>query len=491
MEQNPGRRAFLRTASTGVLAAGFGAAGTCVRAAPQPARTTPHSGTAIPATADFSLDIVEKTVSPFGIPITATLAGGQWPGTEIRYRKGDVFRVMVQNRLTGPTSIHWHGLILPNLQDGVPGVTQAPIEPGELMLYQFPLIQAGTYWYHSHYEFQEQQGLAGPLIIEEPAETRGYDHDVTLLLSDVYSGDPNTVIPGLRDGSIGVKADKPFVLPGESGFATDVPYAGYLLNGRSNASPWKYAVRPRQRLRLRIINASASSFFRFAISGLPLTVIASDGEDVEPVEVDNLMIGTAERYDLLVTIPESGNYPLHAAALGDNKWVEGLIHTHDAPAPAGIGPPRFEGRHLSFEQLRASDDSRFPKGPGRSIDLRLSGNMAKYVWLMNDVAYPELFAPPDARNVPLEVGYGEVVRISLTNPTPMYHPMHLHGHVFRVLGGDDERAPRKDTLSVPPRSTRAIELYANNPGRWFFHCHNLYHMASGMAREVRYVTHPI
>ena len=490
MGHNHTRRTFLKTASTGILVAGVGAAGTRVQAAPLPAKRTRDSGTASRASADFLLDIAEETVSPFGTPITAILAGGRWPGTEIRYRKGDVFRVMVQNRLTQPTSIHWHGLIPPNLQDGVPGVTQAPIEPGELMLYQFPLIQAGTYWYHSHYGLQEQQGLAGPLIIEDPAETCGYDHDVTLLLSDVYSGDPNTVIPGLRDGSIGFQAEQPFVLPGESGFATDVPYAGYLLNGRSNASPWRFACRPRQRLRLRIINASASSFFRFAIPGLPLTVIASDGEDVEPVEVDNLMVSTAERYDLLVTIPESGNYPLYAAALGDNKWVEGLIHTHDAPAPPKFRPPRFEGRHLSFEQLRASDDSRLPKGPERSIDLRLSGNMAKYVWLMSDVAYPELFAPADAKNIPLEVGYGEVVRITLTNPTPMYHPMHLHGHVFRVLGGDEERAPRKDTLSVPPRSTRAIKFHANNPGRWFFHCHNLYHMASGMARELRYVTHP-
>ena len=222
------------------------------------------------------------------------------------------------------------------------------------------------------------------------------------------------------------------------------------------------------------------------------TIIPATADfSLDIVEVDNLMIGTTERYDLLVTVPESGNYPLHAAALGDNKWVGGLIHTHDAPAPPKIGPPRFEGRHLSFEQLRASDDSRFPKGPERSIDLRLSGNMAKYVWLMNEVAYPELFAPPDARNVPIEVGFGEVVRITLTNPTPMYHPMHLHGHVFRVLGGDEERAPRKDTFSVRPGSTRAIEFYANNPGRWLFPCHNLYHMASGMAREVRYVDCPI
>ena len=165
------------------------------------------------------------------------------------------------------------------------------------------------------------------------------------------------------------------------------------------------------------------------------TIPATADFSLDIVEVDNLMIGTAERYDLLVTVPESGNFPLHAAALGDDKWVGGLIHTRGAPASPKIGPPRFEGRYLSFEQLRAIDDSRFPKGPERGIDLRLSGNMAKYVWLMNDVAYPELFAPPDARNVPLEVGYGEVVHITLTNPTPMYHPMHLHGHVFRVLGG--------------------------------------------------------
>ena len=490
MGQDHGRRTFLKTASTSVLAAGLGAPSVAAQAATQLARATPWSGTVIPATADFSLDIVEKTASPFGVPITAILAGGQWPGTEIRYRKGDVFRVLVKNHLSQPTSIHWHGLILPNLQDGVPGVTQAPIGPNELMAYEFPLIQAGSYWYHSHYELQKQQGLVGPLIIEDPEENRSYDHDVTLLLSDVYNGDPYTIIPGIRAGNIEFEADKPFVLPGESDFKADVPYAGYLLNGRSNTSPWKYAAKPGQRLRLRIINASTSSFFRFVIPGLPLTVIASDGEDLEPVEVDNLMIGIAERYDLLVTIPESGNYPLYAAALGDDKWVQGLICTHDAFNPPKFGPPKFDGRYLSFDQMRANDDSRLPKGPDRTIDVRLSGNMTKYVWLLNDITYPELFSPPDSKNVPLEVGYGEVVRINLINPTPMYHPMHLHGHVFRVLGGDEERAPRKDTLSVPPQSTCSFEFYANNPGRWFFHCHNLYHLASGMAREVRYVTNP-
>jgi FtsP/CotA-like multicopper oxidase with cupredoxin domain len=217
-----------------------------------------------------------------------------------------------------------------------------------------------------------------------------------------------------------------------------------------------------------------------------LTVIASDGEDLEPVEVDNLMLSTAERYDLLVTIPEAGNFTVYAAALGDDKQVVGVIHTKDRKPEANRARAVFTDKILTLAQMRASQDSTLPEGPSRVLETKLSGNMEKYFWLINDVAYPEPYAPEGTQNIPFEVGYGEVVRIDIDNPTPMVHPMHLHGHVFRVLGSG-ARSPRKDTVAVMPKSKLSIEFYANNPGKWFWHCHNLYHLASGMARELHYV----
>jgi FtsP/CotA-like multicopper oxidase with cupredoxin domain len=450
------------------------------------AAAPPQSGTPIAARPDHILDVVEKEVDFFGTPIRGLLSGGSWPGKEIRYKKGDIFRVQVANHLAEPTSLHWHGLILPNLQDGVPGVTQAPLEPGALMYYEFPLVQAGTYWYHSHFGLQEQEGLAGPLIIDDPDEMRAYDHDVTLFLSDVLTGSPVDMMKGLQSGSVEMNVSKPYLLPGETKFNIDVPYAGYLLNGRSNDDPWSYPAAVGDRLRLRVINASTSSNFRLMIDGLPLTVIASDGEDLEPVEVDNLMLSTAERYDLLVTIPEAGNFTVHAAALGDDKQVVGVIHTKDRKPEANRARAVFTNKILTLAQMKASQNSTLPKGPSRVLETKLSGNMEKYFWLINDVAYPEPYAPEGAQNIPFEVGYGEVVRIDIINPTPMVHPMHLHGHVFRVLGAG-ARSPRKDTVAVMPKSKLSIEFYANNPGKWFWHCHNLYHLASGMARELHYV----
>ena len=439
---------------------------------------------------DYILDVVPVQKSFFNTNISGLLVNETWPGPPIRYTKGDFFRAVVKNSLDQPTSIHWHGMVLPNLLDGVPEVTQAPIQPRALMYYEFPLIQAGSYWYHSHYALQEQQGLAGPLIIEDPNEDRGYDHDVTVFLSDVLAGSPDTLVKNLQAGKVDFDTPDPYVLPGESEFEIDVPYLGYLINGQSNDTPWTHTARAGQRLRLRLINGSTSSFFRIMVDDLPLTVIASDGEDVEPVTVDNLVVGTAERYDVLVTLPESGSYTLHAAALGDNTQVVGVLHTQDVAAKANLERPKFTDRILRLEQLIARQEWTLSNTPDRTIDNKLSGNMKAYLWEINGVRYPEVFAGEGAEKIPLEVGFGEVVRFVIENPTPMYHPMHLHGHVFRVLNGQGVRAPRKDTVAVPPKSKVTIEFLADNPGKWFWHCHNLYHLATGMAREVHYVADP-
>jgi FtsP/CotA-like multicopper oxidase with cupredoxin domain len=187
--------------------------------------------------------------------------------------QGDQFLVLVENHLEAPTSLHWHGLIVPSLEDGVPTITQYPIPPGGVFYYSFPLEQSGTYWYHSHFGLQEQQGLSGPLIIEDPDEPHDYDEDLVVFLSDVAGIPVDRVVPGIRDGSLQVDVANPYPLPDGAPFPIDVPYAGYLINGRPPADPWTQPLRPESRARLRLINGSGSSYFRIAVDGVRLEVI--------------------------------------------------------------------------------------------------------------------------------------------------------------------------------------------------------------------------
>jgi multicopper oxidase len=441
---------------------------------------------------DFILSVAEQTVDVSGRPTPSYLVGGTRPGTPIRYRKGDTLRVRVENRLAEPTALHWHGLIVPNLQDGVPSITQAPIPPGMALYYEFILQQSGTYWYHSHFALQEQQGVSGSLIIDDPNEVHAYDEDVVVFLSDVTGMPVDDVIPGIRDGSVRVDVKDPYTPQDGAVFPIDVPYAAYLLNGRPPADPWVQIVRAGSRLRLRLINGSGSSFFRIKIDGLPLTVISADGFPIEPLDVDNLVIGTAQRYDVIVAIPESGSYTIHAAALGDDQQALGILHTPDVEPKGEQGRATFAGRALQPADLRAPFKTTLPLGPRKTFEVMLSGNMKRYVWMMNGHVWPEQFAESagvDAQQTFYDVNAGDIVRFDFVNPTPMAHPMHLHGHIFRVLvdGKDSATAPIRDTVVVYPKSRLSIEFYANNPGAWFFHCHNVWHLATGMAQAVRYV----
>jgi FtsP/CotA-like multicopper oxidase with cupredoxin domain len=445
----------------------------------------------IGARPDYRLAVGAQDVELFGQQIHGLLVNGAWPGTTIRYSRGDRFRVLVENRLDQPTSLHWHGLVDPNLEDGVPNVTQAPIGPGDALYYEFDLKQAGTFWYHSHFGLQEQQGLSGPLIIEDPNEPQAYDEDLVIMLGDVIAMPVDDVIPRIRNGTLQVSVSDPYTLPDGAPFRIDVPYTGYLLNGHTPDAPWSHALKAGSRARLRLINGSGSSFFRIAIDGLPLTLIAADGDPVEPLVVDNLVIGTAERYDVLVTLPESGSYTLHAAALGDDKQAIGLLHTPDVAPAANAERPKFAGRPLKLADLKAPYDTTAPDGPRTTFEVVLSGDMRNYLWEMNGQVWPEPFASfagDHAEEGYYDVTFGEVVRFDLVNRTPMAHPMHLHGHSFRVLvdGADPARAPLRDTFVAWPNGKVTMEVVAYNPGKWFFHCHNAWHLAVGMAQAVRY-----
>jgi len=443
------------------------------------------------------LSITDENISPLGKPTAATLVGNQLPGPELRFKEGERFQVLVENRLSVPTTVHWHGMIVPNYMDGVPGLTQYPIGSGQSVYYEYPLLQSGTYWYHSHYELQEQTGLHGPLIIEARNEIHHYDREAVVFLSDWLNQSPYELIPQFRGEVPATPASEPapeggYTFPGDKKFNIDVNYPGYLMNGKSENDPWTLEARKGERIRFRLINGSTASFFRVSLEGHQLELIAADGQPVEPVRGDNIVIGTAERYDFLVTLKESGSFTLHAAALGTTKQVIGVVHTRDVPAKASRVRPAFSGRSIGsadYASLRSPYPTTLPEGPVKTFDVKLGGDMKKYLWSINGEYYPEAFSP-DGKAEPFWIRYGERVRVRITNPTMMYHPMHLHGHFFRLLRRpghwDDPIAPMKDTVIVGPGQKIEFEFIADNPGHWFFHCHNLYHLASGMAREFRY-----
>ena len=443
------------------------------------------------------LSITDETMAPLGVDTPVTVVNGQLPGPELRFREGERFQVLVENRLSEPTTVHWHGMIVPNYMDGVPELTQYPIGPGQSVYYEYPLLQSGTYWYHSHYGLQEQTGLSGPLIIEARNEPHSYDREAVVFLSDWLNQSPYKMIPQFRGEIPETAAAKPptsgaYPFPGEKPFNIDVNYPGYLLNGKSEKDPWTLEARKGERIRFRLINGSTATFFRVALEGHELELIAADGQPVEPVRGQNIVIGTAERYDFLVTLKESGSFTLHAAALGSTRQAVGVVHTRDVPARASRKSPDFNGRAIGsadYASLRSPYPTTLPKGSVKTFDIELGGVMDKYLWSLNGQYYPELFSP-DGKAEPLWIEYGDRVRVRMTNSTMMYHPMHLHGHFFRLLrrpgDWDDTMAPMKDTAIVGPGEKVDFEFTADNPGHWFFHCHNLYHLASGMAREFRY-----
>lgn len=448
---------------------------------------------------DYTFNIESKSVSPLGTPVEATLVNGSLPGPEIRYREGDTLRVLANNHLSVPTTVHWHGMIVPNYMDGVPEITQLPIEPSGAVFYEYPLRQTGTYWYHSHYQFQEQTGLSGPLIVEARREPYAYDHDVVVFLSDWLDQSPEGIIPQIRGEQPATAAVKPpapggFPFPGDKPFNVDVNYPGYLMNGRSSDHPWTLRVRRGDRIRFRFINGSTATFFHVALDGHPMQLIAADGQPVVPTQVSNFVMATAERYDVLVTVRNAGSFTLHAAALGTDKQALGIVHTAGAAPKANTARPAFDGPSdgmANYAALKSPYSTTLPDGPVQTIDIVCGGMMKEYLWSMSGEYYPEAFVPPKMAGAqPFVIKYGERVRLRFTNPTMMFHPFHLHGHFFRLLpkpgAWDDRTAPLKDTFGIGPKQEIDLEFTADNPGNWFCHCHNLYHLATGMARVFQY-----
>ena len=584
-----------------------------------------------------SFDIAYKMVSFTGEPVQAMSVGGSIPAPTIEARVGDTLRVTFNNRMDVPTSIHWHGVLLPQEQDGVPFLTMMPIQPGTSFTYEYPVIHHGTYWYHSHTGLQEQRGVYGALVFHpQGGERVKSDHDLVVVLSDWTNENPNQVMHNLKksDDYYALKKNSvqswvrvfqhgwPAVVNRMDGAwmrmgpmdISDVGYDAFLVNGQQEQQVAE--IKPGERVRLRVINAAASSYFFVQYAGGDMTILAADGVDVEPVVVSKQRFAIAETFDLLVTVPEAGAWEFRVTAedgTGYSSLLLGAGQRHPAPdmprpnifmvdhsghgghgdhgmmmegdhgdhqsmqdhSAMGHGDHQSKqdhsemnhdghqskhdhsamqhGKHQDsdsdglanqqmqeYERLRALHDTRYgwwdpqtrsvitgmsglpqmlgksdipgvqespyeqgelpgvqksaksqdemPRmlvpthdqgvTPIRDVLLELTGDMERYAWSFNNKVLSE--------DSTILIKKGETVRFILRNTTMMHHPIHLHGHFFRVLNGQGNRSPLKHTVNVPSLQTVTIEFMANEEKDWLFHCHNLYHMKSGMTRVVSY-----
>jgi len=495
------RRRFLAVAGAGSAAVLVGA---CAGPTPTPRAIGPADAAVTRAedrrrrpgarVTDVALSASPVTVELGGGLAAATWAyGGAVPGGEIRLRAGDVLRAPFTNNLPEPTTVHWHGIALRNDMDGVPELTQPPVAPGATFLYEFTVPDPGTFWFHPHSGLQLDRGLYAPLIVEDPREPGAYDREWLVVLDDWVDGigqSPEDTLADLRAGrgahaahtaaaEAGGEAPSggPFLGGAGSG---DVVYPLYLLNGRQPSDPAVFDARPGERVRIRIVNAASDTPFRVALGGHRMTVTHTDGFPVEPVTVDALVVAMAERYDVVVTVGESGVFPLVAEAEAKGNLAMGVLRSGPGDLPkVGVLPDELTRRLLTMADLRAAQSVRLPAGrPDRRYTLELGEGEEGYVWTIN--------GRPHGRDEPLPVEDGERVRLTFLNRSTMFHPMHLHGHTFQVVT-EDGVGPRKDTTIVRAGQGVAVDFLADNPGQWMVHCHNLYHQVAGMMTTVSYV----
>jgi FtsP/CotA-like multicopper oxidase with cupredoxin domain len=522
--------------------------------------------TSIANAGTYDLSIGEKTVNLTGSDAKGLAINGTIPGPVLRFKEGEAITLNVTNTMDVDTSIHWHGLILPYQQDGVPGISFDGIKPGTTHTYKFPAQQGGTYWYHSHSGLQEQSGVYGAIVIEPKArEPFRYDKEYVVVLSDWKDTKPERVLANLKKMSDYYNYNQRtvgdfFSDVSKMGFGAamedrkmwgemrmtptdiaDVSGYTYLVNGKNTGQNWTGIFKPGERIRLRFVNASAMTFFDVRIPGLKMTVVQSDGNNVWPVSVDEFRIAVAETYDVIVrpeedkaytlfaesmgrtgfargtlapregmsaAIPEQRKSPLlsmtdmsmdhggmdHGAMAGmdhskmkgmDHSKMKGMDHSKmGGPKPdpfyaagSGLMPKAANGgKFLSYADLKAQKPLYKVRKPTREVTIRLTGNMERYFWSINDEKYSEA--------EPIRLKYGERVRFKFVNETMMTHPMHLHGMWTILDTGAKKWNPIKHTVSIAPGTTVYTETEVDAPGKWAFHCHLIYHMATGMFREV-------
>lgn len=487
----------------------------------------------------YHLYVTDTLVNYTGKRVAAVAINGFIPAPQLDFTEGDSAEIHVHNLMHMETSIHWHGLILPNGQDGVPYLTTRAIKGHSEFVYRFPIVQNGTYWYHSHSMLQEQSGMYGAFIIHKRNAVSPKEY--TVLLSDWTNEKPEQVERSLhnatdwyaikkgaaqdywqaiREGRLKTKVNNEWkrMLAMD---VSDVYYNLFTTNGR--AVDQDTAVKAGEKVRLRVINGSSSTYFWLRFAGGKITVVATDGKDVQPVEVDRLIVGVSETYDVEVTLPGDGSYEFMATSEDRTKstslWIgKGEKHTMQ-PLPRlkyfeGMkmmndmmnmnGTMNDMGMNMSLQQmdmntvmypeivdsnqsittlnyamLKAPENTTLPQGPLRVMRFELTGNMNRYVWTINNRTVSETDK--------ILIKKGENIRIIIYNNSMMRHPMHLHGHFFRILNGQGENAPWKTVLDIMPMETDTIEFHASESyGDWYFHCHILYHMMSGMGRIFSY-----
>jgi FtsP/CotA-like multicopper oxidase with cupredoxin domain len=396
--------------------------------------------------------------------------------------KGEDFDAIVKNQTDEPTVIHWHGIILPNNQDGTP-ITQPLIQPGKEYHYHFKFVQSGTYWMHSHYGLQIQKHLSAPLTISDGEEKKNKPQDVTLFLVDFSYKNPETILKDLKKGMKGISMKMP-----ASRDLSDVKYDAYLTNYRTLKDPEVIRVTPGQSVRLRIINGAAATNFFVGTGKLKGEVIATDGQPVTPFPGTEFQLAAAQRLDVLVKIPEGeGAYPILARGEGRQMQTGLILATQNAPIPVlNEKLPTVAGalnydQELQYKALNPVQT----KKPDQTLVLNLEGNMAKYIWMINNQMWPNV--------TPLEITPAKRVEIVFKNVTEMAHPMHFHGHTFEVTeinGKPLKDGPMRDTVLVLPHSTVKIQFDSTNPGNWLLHCHLAYHQEAGMMTYANYKGFP-
>jgi len=434
---------------------------------------------------DVALKPSETEIDLGGVKVKTWAYNGQVPAKEIRLRKGEELRATLTNNLPGAdTSVHWHGLAIPNPMDGVPPLTQKATPPGQKFDYHFTPPDAGTYWFHSHVGVQLDRGLYGPLIIEDPNERVQYDDELVLVLDDWVDGvdgqTPDKVWEELqRTGmppmapmgpTAGVSPTSPI---GEDG--GDVNYRYYLINGRVTTDPVVKDYRAGQKIRLRIINSGSDTAFRVGVPGVPMMVTHTDGFPVEQKQTDSVILGMGERVDAIITVNSS--VPVVAAAEKKDGFAQLNMRVGGAASSVNVGEylnALRGGIPLDTATLTPVPDVILPqRAPDQTVDLKLGGPVKPYTWTINGQTYD-----PNKPGIALKAN--QRVQIRYVNESKMFHPMHLHGHTFQVMQGD-KPGPRKDTVLVAPLATVDTIIDTNNPGKWIDHCHNTYHLESGMA----------
>ena len=545
---------------------------------------------------EFHLTVSQAMVNFTGSPRIATVINGCLPGPTLEFHEGDEVTIHVRNELPEDTSIHWHGIILPYEMDGVPGISFRGIPPGQTFTYRFLLAQTGTYWYHSHSGMQEQTGMFGAIrVVPRHGEKILADRDYVVQLSDWTDEDPMRVYAKLKAQSGYYNYNKPTA----GDFIRDVANEGlsaaynkramwnqmrmsptdladlsaetltFLMNGVTPAGNWTGLFKPGERVRLRFINGAGNTFYDVRIPGLKLTVVQTDGVDVEPVTVDEFRFGPGETYDVIVS-PEQEAYTIFAQTMDRSGYARGTLATQtglEAPVPAldpvqwlsmtdmmgkmshddaghnnhgpqdghnghsdhtapmmnhgnrhkppmshdnplakpsttvrharteygvstdmrvdtprtnlddpGVGLRNNGRRVLTLADLKTLGGPLDKRPPTRELEFHLTGNMERYMWSMDGVAFGD--------STPVSLKYGERVRIILHNDTMMTHPMHMHGLWSELETPDGAFQVRKHTIAVQPAQRISTLVTADALGRWAWHCHLAMHMDGGMFREV-------